>query len=120
MNAARIEVATEASLPRTADAVVVGGGIAGTATAFWLSRAGLDTVVLERRDGLGTLTTAASAECFRAQFTEPAMMALARPSLEFFENFAERTGLPDYSIGLHQQGYLFVTADPAQDWAMGS
>ncbi len=24
------------------DAVVIGGGIVGTATAFWLSRAGLD------------------------------------------------------------------------------
>ena len=36
------------------DAVVIGGGIVGTATAFWLSRAGLDVVVVEMRDGLST------------------------------------------------------------------
>mgnify|MGYP001821676685 CR=1 FL=1 len=44
------------------DAVVVGGGIVGVSTAFWLSRAGLDVVLVEMRDGLSTLTTPASAE----------------------------------------------------------
>ncbi|RLF59325.1 MAG: hypothetical protein DRN37_03975, partial [Thermoplasmata archaeon] len=96
---------------RTADAVVIGGGIVGTATAFWLSKAGLDTILVEARDGLSTLTTAASAECFRAQFTEPALAPLARKSIEFFEHFAENVGIPGWDIGLHQQGYLFVTDD---------
>ena len=32
--------------PQTAYAVLIGGGIAGTATAFWLSGAGLDTVLV--------------------------------------------------------------------------
>ncbi|MBI3764488.1 MAG: FAD-binding oxidoreductase, partial [Chloroflexi bacterium] len=103
---------TEETFPHTADAVVIGGGIVGTATAFWLSRAGLDTVVIERRGGLSTLTTSKSAECFRAQFTEPAMVELARPSIEVFENFAEVVGLPGYSIDIHQQGYLFLTSQP--------
>jgi sarcosine oxidase subunit beta len=91
------------------DSVVIGGGIVGTATAFWLSRAGLDVVVVEMRDGLSTLTTPASAECFRAQFTEPAMVALAKPSIEMFENFEEVIGIPGYSISIKQQGYLFLT-----------
>ncbi len=96
---------------RTADAVVIGGGIVGTATAFWLSKSGLDTILVEARDGLSTLTTAASAECFRAQFTEPALAPLARESIEFFEHFSEHMGLPGWDIGLHQQGYLFITDD---------
>ena len=94
------------------DAVVIGGGIVGTATAFWLSRAGLDVIVVEMRDGLSTLTTPASAECFRAQFTEPAMAALAIPSIEMFENFDEVIGIPGYNISIKQQGYLFLTDDP--------
>ena len=91
------------------DAVVIGGGIVGTATAFWLSKTGLDVVLVEMRDGLSTLTTPASAECFRAQFTEPAMAALAKPSIEMFEHFDDVIGIPDYNISIKQQGYLFLT-----------
>lgn len=103
---------TEATFPRSADVVVIGGGIVGVATAFWLSRAGLDTVLVEMRDGLSTLTTPNSIECFRAQFTEPAMAELALPSIKVYEDFAEVIGLPGYDISLRHQGYLFVTDDP--------
>lgn len=109
----RIFVPDAAEMPRTADAVVVGGGIVGVATAFWLSRAGLDTVLVEMRDGLSTLTTPNSIECFRAQFTEPAMAELALPSIAIFENLAEVIGIPGYDVSLRHQGYLFVTDDPA-------
>ena len=110
-------VPAEETFPRTADVVVVGGGIVGVATAFWLSRAGLNTVLVEMRDGLSTLTTPNSIECFRAQFTEPAMAELALPSIQVFENFAEVVGIPSYDISIRHQGYLFVTdrADMADD-----
>ncbi len=94
------------------DAVVIGGGIVGTATAFWLSKAGMDVVLVEMRDGLSTLTTPASVECFRAQFAEPAMAELAIPSIEMFESFDEVIGLPGYGISIKQQGYLFLTDNP--------
>lgn len=35
-------------LPKTADVVIVGGGVIGCATAFWLAKAGLAPLVLER------------------------------------------------------------------------
>jgi len=107
----RIFTPTENDFGKT-DAVIIGGGIVGTSTAFWLSRAGLDVVLVEMRDGLSTLTTPASVECFRAQFTEPAMAALAIPSIEMFEHFDEVIGLPGYSISIKQQGYLFLTDNP--------
>lgn len=108
----RIFIPTDETFPHTADAVVIGGGIVGVATAFWLSRAGLNTVVVEMRDGLSTLTTSESIESFRAQFTEPYMSELAVASIEMFENFATVIGIPDYDIALRHQGYLFVTDDP--------
>ncbi len=94
-----------------AEAVVIGGGIVGVATAFWLSRAGLRTVLLEMREGLSTLTTAASIESFRAQFTEPAMAALAGEAIRVWENFAQVTGLEGYDINLRHGGYLFFTGE---------
>ncbi len=98
--------------PATADAVVVGGGIVGVATAFWLSRAGMDTVLLEMRSDLGSLTSAQSIESFRAQFTEPAMSELVQESIRIHENFAEIIGIPDYDISMRYTGYLFVTDEP--------
>lgn len=38
----------EGSLPRSAEVVVVGGGPAGAATAWWLARAGIGVVVLDK------------------------------------------------------------------------
>jgi sarcosine oxidase subunit beta len=110
----RVLEPTADTFPATADAVVIGGGIVGVASAFWLSRAGLDTVLVEMRDGLSTLTTPNSIECFRAQFSEPPMAELAVPSIEVFEHFAEVIGIPDYDISLRHQGYLFVTDDEGQ------
>ncbi len=107
----RIYIPKEEDFNR-ADVVVIGGGIVGTATAFWLSKAGLDVILIEMRDGLSTLTTPASAECFRAQFTEPAMSELAKPSIKMFENFDEVIGIPGYDISIRQQGYLFLTDNP--------
>jgi len=105
----RIAVPQAGELPRTADMVIVGGGVIGCATAFYASEAGMSAVVLERRDGLATLTTAASEECFRAQFTEPENVELMRESIAVFESFAEVIRVPGYDISLHQRGYLFLT-----------
>lgn len=108
----KIAIPEARDFPATADVVVIGGGIVGTATAFYASRAGLKSLVLEKRHGLATLTTTSSLECVRAQFEEPENIAMMKASIEVFENFAEVVGLPDYEIDLHQQGYLFLSADP--------
>jgi glycine/D-amino acid oxidase-like deaminating enzyme len=49
-------------LPRTVDVAIVGGGFAGMATAWWLSRAGVhDVSVLEREAELGVYASGRSA-----------------------------------------------------------
>lgn len=102
--------------PATADVVVVGGGIVGAASAFWLARAGRRPVIVERGAALATATTAASAHCVRAQFDDAANVAMMRESLAIFADFAAVLGLPaaEAAIGLRQQGYLFASTDPAR------
>ena len=99
-------------LPRTADLVVIGGGVVGAATAFYASRAGLRTVVIERRPLLCTLTTPVAAGGFRAQFDNPDETALVQESIATFDHFGEVTSLPGYDLRLQKQGYLFVTTSP--------
>ncbi len=106
-------------LPRTAEAVVVGGGIAGALDAYFFGRSGLRSLVLERGPQLAGLTTAQAVACFRAQWDEPDYARLVLPSIAFYERFADETGLPGWEIGLRQQGWLFLTAADDGPAAMG-
>jgi glycine/D-amino acid oxidase-like deaminating enzyme len=100
-----VQYATQ--LPKTADVVVIGGGIVGAATAFFARRAGLRVVLLEKRPALCTLTTPASTGAFRLQFDNPEEIALVREGVQLFERFAEQANLPGYDLCLKTQGYLF-------------
>ena len=104
------------AVPRSAEVVIVGGGIVGAASVFFLARAGLRPVLVERAPALATATTAVSAHCVRAQFSEPENVAMMGESLVVFADFAAVLGLPpdEADIGLRQQGYLFASTDPAQ------
>ncbi len=88
----------------TADVLIVGGGVIGAASAYFASRAGFRTRLIEKRAALGTLTTAASLSSFRAQFGDAVNIEMMRESIGFFEKLAAQVDL-----GLVQQGYLFVT-----------
>lgn len=102
------------SAPAQADVVIVGGGIVGAASAFWLARAGLSLVIVEAEGALASRTTANSAHCIRAQFSEPENIAMMGESLDIFERFAEVTGIEGADINLVQQGYLFASTEPGE------
>ena len=99
------------ALPRSADMVVVGGGVVGAATAFYAARAGLRPLLLERRPALCTLTTPASTGAFRLQFDNLEELELVRESLELFDHFPDLTSQSEYDLGIRRQGYLWVTTD---------
>ena len=102
------------SPPPTADVVVIGGGIVGAATAFFLARSGRRPVIVERMDRLADTTTRVSAHAVRCQFSEPENIDQTKESLAIYEGFAELLDRPEAgaAIGLCQQGYLFASTEP--------
>lgn len=101
-------------LPPRADVVIVGAGIVGIATAWFLRQRGVSSIIVDAANDIGIRTTAMSAHCIRAQFSEPDNIRMMAESLDFYEHFAERCGLPaSSSIGLCQQGYLFASTNIA-------
>jgi sarcosine oxidase, subunit beta len=102
------------ALPRTADLVIVGGGVVGAATAFHAAKVGLSPVIVERRPALCTLTTPASTGAFRLQFDNLEELSLVRESVDLFLNFADATRQRAYDLRIRQQGYLWATTDAAR------
>jgi glycine/D-amino acid oxidase-like deaminating enzyme len=101
----------ESDPPRSAEIVIVGGGVIGAATAFAAARAGLRPVVLEARPDLCTLTTPVAAGAFRLQFDDRDELELVRESVETFLHFEDATGQDTYRLDVRQQGYLWLTTD---------
>lgn len=101
-------------LPRSAQVVIVGGGVVGAASAFYARRAGLQPLILERRAAPCTLTTPASTGAFRLQFDNREELELVRESVELFLNFPEITGQSTYDLNIRTQGYLWVTTEPSR------
>ncbi|MBA2776305.1 MAG: FAD-binding oxidoreductase [Chloroflexia bacterium] len=109
-------------LPASTPVVIVGGGIVGVASAWFLRQYGLEAIVVEAAHDIGVRTTAMSAHCIRAQFSDRDNIAMMAESLDFYEHFNERLGTDrsDASIGLCQQGYLFASTDPADTGVFAS
>ncbi|MGH6915781.1 MAG: NAD(P)/FAD-dependent oxidoreductase, partial [Geminicoccales bacterium] len=80
--------------PRTAEVLIVGGGIVGLSIAFHLAERGARDVVVLERDVVASGATAKATGGIRQQFTSEAKIRLSRESVRFYETFAERVGLP--------------------------
>ena len=64
---------------------IVGGGIAGAAAAFFLTRKGArDIVILERDRTAGAHSTGRNAAILRTLISDPVLRAVARESAEFY------------------------------------
>lgn len=68
-----------------ADFIIIGGGIAGASTGFWLSQHG-KVVVLERESHPAYHSTGRSAALFTAAYGTPQVRALTQASREFFDH----------------------------------
>jgi sarcosine oxidase subunit beta len=91
------------NLPKSADAVVVGGGTVGAWCAWFLRRAGLDNVVLMEKGVLGQGASSRAAGVVRVQGGTPEAVRLGRWTREFYLRQREEIGTES---GFTQQGYL--------------
>lgn len=101
-----------ASWKNTAEVAIIGGGIMGVATAFYLAERGIKDVVLLEKDLVSQGSTGLSVGGIRQQFSHPANIRLSRQSVRVFGRFREEFGI---DIGYHKAGYLFL-AGKEETW----
>ena len=97
------------TLPRSADVVVVGGGVVGCSLAYHLALRGLRDVLILEREAVGSGTTSKAAGGIRAQFSTETEIRFSLESIAVFERFVEEFGVDP---GYRKIGYLFLVSDP--------
>lgn len=97
-------------LPATADAVVIGGGPAGTAALWAIERAAprTKTVLIEQSDKLGAGSSTASLENYRTCWPALCMARMMQRSADVLHRADEFLGEgAAHAIHLKERGYLF-------------
>jgi glycine/D-amino acid oxidase-like deaminating enzyme len=93
--------------------VVIGAGILGLASAYYILKSGgnLKLLVIDRLKGAGRGNTARSAAAYRDMFSSPLNRTLSQGSIAFYEQIQSQT-----DIGLMRIGYLWLkTSDQMQE-----
>jgi sarcosine oxidase subunit beta len=91
-------------LKNTSDIIIIGGGIIGSATGYYLARKGLKVNLLERN----YLTAGSTGRCIggiRQQFSTELSIKVAMESMKKFTFMKNELG---QDVEFHQGGYLFL------------
>ena len=98
-----------------ADVVIVGSGVMGAATAWWLTRLqpGLKVTLVESDTRYEKASSSLSASSIRQQFTCPVNIRLSQFGIVFLREAEQHLGLPDHpvALGLQEPGYLYLAHD---------
>lgn len=91
---------------KTADVVIIGGGVMGASIAYHLATRGCTDVVLLEAKGLAAEGTGHSGALVRQHYSQDVMTKIALRSVEMFERFQELTGQPGvfYQTGWFKLG----------------
>ena len=99
---------------QTADVVIVGGAVIGSAVAYYLATLGDfepgRIVVVERNMTFAESSTARSAGGIRQQFSTPENIALSQVLLATLRNLKETFGA-NADVGFKEQGYLILASE---------
>jgi FAD-dependent oxidoreductase domain-containing protein 1 len=94
------------------DIAVIGGGIMGSALAYWLTELDREAgvTVIERDPSYARASSALSAASIRQQFATPINVRISQQSIEFLRSAGERLGVDGEpaEIGLVEGGYLYL------------
>ncbi|MCF6277664.1 MAG: FAD-binding oxidoreductase, partial [Anaerolineales bacterium] len=97
------------TFPKTADALIIGGGVMGASAAYHLAARGQKNIVLlEKEEFFGQGATGRCAGGVRYQFGTEINIRLSLESLPMLERFKEEIG---QEIDYRQCGYLFALTD---------
>ena len=101
-------------MEKTAEIIIIGGGIIGTSIAYHLAQRGAKGVVLLEKGMLGEGSTAKCAGGIRAQFSTEINIRFSLESFKTWDRFEEITGV---DLGFKKVGYLFL-ATTEEEWAI--
>lgn len=89
------------------DIVICGSGIAGIATAYYLSTVqGIHNILLVDKRAPMSLTSDKSGECYRNWWPHPAMAQLVNRSIDLMDDMARES---NNFFNLNRQGYAYVS-----------
>ena len=99
-------------MARTAEVVIIGGGVMGASVAYHLARRGCaDVLVLERYGASGLGSTGKATGGFRCQFTTDVYVRVSLLARERLRQFRDEVGVDP---GYRPVGYLFMARTEAQ------
>ena len=85
------------------DVVIVGGGVHGLSTAYWLGKLGIQNVAVLDKGYLGGGASARSTAIIRANYLTPEGIPFFRESLKLYENLSQEL---DFNLLFSQMGRL--------------
>src|SRR6188768_3738029 len=108
-------VETSPHPPSRADVVVIGGGIIGVFTAYYLARSGVKVALVEK-GRIGAEQSSRNWGWCRQQNRDARELPMATKSLDLWDKIAEETG---EDPGFKRCGLLYLSQDEAEiaGWA---
>ncbi|MBP0632635.1 FAD-binding oxidoreductase [Cupriavidus sp. AcVe19-1a] len=103
-------IQTSPMLPASADVVVIGGGIIGVFTAYYLARRGVSVALVEK-GRIGAEQSSRNWGWCRQQNRDARELPLASKSLDLWERFGAESG---EDTGFHRCGLLYLSNDEAE------
>ncbi len=91
-------------MKKTYDIAVIGGGIIGMATAYYLSLKNKNIIVIEK-DTIGSGSTSRCIGGIRQQFSTPSSIKIMKENIKLFSEMEEAFG---FSVEFEQGGYLLL------------